>query len=184
MPRLPSFWRKRGDAVPEGDIVTELTQFPQMCSAVPVPVVLAGEHRLALAYRLDLEPRSPIGYETIRPIDPEEIGPVVFVKFEQFTAVKFGHPNDEGLGGHRLWGRGLVPYAVNEVRDSSWLREIVRIDQAHYNYTPGMRDGTRHLVFSFHDTTLEVLTRSFTFETLATSVGRLLPQMQAFVNGP
>jgi len=34
--------------------------------------------------------------------------------------VKFGGPNDEALGGHPLYERGLGRYGVYEVFNSSW----------------------------------------------------------------
>lgn len=191
MPRLPSFWRKRGIVVPEGDIVTELTEFPQMETGAPEPLILMDEHRLALAYYVNVVPPEPGGfYKTVQRRDADEVTLINFVKFDGYSQIRFGYPNDEALGGHRLWGRGLVAYAVCEVKDSSWPRELEKANRAHHRHSADLFDDMRHIIFTFHDSTLEVLFREgpyrsgcFSHEVHATTMAALLPQMQAFVNG-
>jgi hypothetical protein len=46
-------------------------------------------------------------------------------------ATMFGPPNEEAFAGHPLSNRGLQRYAVHEVRDSSWLRGLERMNAVH-----------------------------------------------------
>ena len=52
-------------------------------------------------------------------------------RFEHCYAHMFGPPNDEALRGHPLAGRGLRPYAAFEIRQSSWLRRLERMNSVH-----------------------------------------------------
>src|SRR5262245_51115109 len=103
MPGFPSSDRAGGDTV------TELTEFPGM-TVPPGPLILTNEHRLALAYYLNV-PQQPGFFETIKRQYQGEIRPIVVVIFDGLDGIRFGYPNDEALHGHRLWGRGLKPYA-------------------------------------------------------------------------
>src|SRR5262245_54416781 len=98
-------------------------------------------------------------------------------------AVKFGYPNDEALPGHPLYGRGFVGTAVYEVLESSWVAEVARQNRVRFPDSDVSKWGVRHFLFSFHDSTLEVLCRglevSLSGEPLAAEVSR----MQAWLLG-
>jgi len=47
--------------------------------------------------------------------------PCALASFEGAYAHRFGPPNDEAFAGHPLADRGLRPFALFEVEQSSWL---------------------------------------------------------------
>jgi hypothetical protein len=50
---------------------------------------------------------------------------------------------------------GLLPYAINEVIDSRWDRELTRQNRVKFPNTP---DSTaRHFIVTFHDSTFECI---------------------------
>src|SRR5687768_2548117 len=96
--------------VDEQDGVVEVGDVPQSSVGAPLPVVLADEHRVVLAYHLDTAPQDWDG-SSVRMVDP--VGsdePIAIVQFERCTAHMFGPPNDEAFSGHPLAARGLTPY--------------------------------------------------------------------------
>ena len=90
---------------------------------------------------------------------------MVVVRFRRPYAHMFGPPNDEAFEGHPLAARGLASYAVYEVRRSSWLRRLERMNAVHWNHRPErFLARLRHFVFAFHDATFECIAEGFTFE--------------------
>jgi hypothetical protein len=79
------------------------------------------------------------------------------VKVKPCLAFKFGHPNDEALPGHPLYGRGFEGVAVYEVLESSWIAELARQNRVAFPNSDLSAWGVRHFLFSFHESTLEVL---------------------------
>lgn len=153
------------------DHVRPLTDIPQSSVGAPIPVVIAGEHAVALLFYE--EQRVP-GWDgtTTRVVHEDSTGErVVVVTLNQCTAHFFGPPNDEAFSGHPLYERGLRPYGAFEVQDSSWLRELERRnavhpqhDKAHYMI------GKRHLVLSFHDSTFECIAKGYDIATVPGSI--------------
>ena len=96
-----------------------------------------------------------------------DVGPVLAYEVapggEQYAIVKFigprahyfGSPSDETIRGHPLWELGLRPYGVFEVRKSSWIRALERMNRVHPNHNPSRFAALRHFVFTFHDNTFE-----------------------------
>src|SRR5262245_58849967 len=126
--------------------IVELTQFPDMETGAPEPLILANEHRCALVYYLNAHPSRDCGYEIVRARSDAEMGPVVFVKMEVWL-MHFGYPNGEALGGHPLFKRGLRAFSVQEVIDSTWPSELERANRVHPNHFPEMFDRLRHIIF-------------------------------------
>jgi hypothetical protein len=81
---------------------------------------------------------------------------LVVVRFPLCMYVVFGAPNDEALGGHPLWNRGLEFYSVHEVISSSLIAMLERRNSVHPRHDPELyfRD-TKHYVLTFQDSTLE-----------------------------
>ena len=74
----------------------------------------------------------------------------------------FGPPNDEAFDGHPLASRGLTPYAEFEVIDSSWLRQLEKMNSVHpYHNRERFMANLHHFVFAFHDSTFECIAASF-----------------------
>jgi hypothetical protein len=164
--------------VDQHDRVIELKSVPQSSVGAPIPVLLAGEHDVLLAYYLQ---DAPAGWDgaTVRVVDADSEGePVAVVKFRRCYAHMFGPPNDEAFSGHPLSARGLRPYAVFEVRESSWLRRLEEMNSVHpYHNRTRFMENKRHFVFSFHDTTFECIADGFEIEVTNGSVKSMVPRM-------
>jgi hypothetical protein len=82
------------------------------------------------------------------------------VEFKGGTT-KFGYPNDEALGGHPLYAKGLECYGAFEVINSSWSRQLTEQNRVSFPDMPD-DDTTRHFIFTFHDSTCECLADGYT----------------------
>lgn len=129
-------------AVDRHDRVEELTILPQQSVGAPLPVVLADDGGMVLAYQLEFDDDK-----------------VAMVEFEHVAAHYFGPPNDEALSGHPLHARGLGGYGAYEVHNSSWIRALERMNRVHPSHRPTMYRGLRHFIFTFHDTLFECIAK-------------------------
>jgi hypothetical protein len=75
-------------------------------------------------------------------------------------AFYFGAPNDEALKGHRLWGRGLSQYSLQEVIHSDWIADLERRNRVHPRHSERLFAGLRHFIFTFKEETLECVARA------------------------
>ncbi|MDB5306349.1 MAG: hypothetical protein JWO38_551 [Gemmataceae bacterium] len=156
------------DTVVEHDIGC----FPEL--AVSGPLLMADDGRLVFSFnstRLAAD-----GYHR------DDAGRTV-VRVASCLAFKFGYPNDEALPGHPLYGRGLVGTAVYEVLESSWVAELARQNRVRFPDTDMTRWGVRHFLFSFHDSTLEVLCRGLEVSLSGESLAAEVSRMQAWLLG-
>src|SRR5215471_19329341 len=122
--------------------------FPEL--AVSGPVLMAADDLLVFSFnatRLTSDGRRA------------DAGRAV-VKVNPCLAFKFGYPNDEALGGHPLYARGFHGVAVYEVLGSSWLAALAEQNRVMFPASDLSGRGVRHFLFSFHESTLEVLGRS------------------------
>ena len=141
--------------VDEKDRVVELDDVIQSDAGAPSPVVMSSERVLVLAYRIQ---RKPYVFDG-RVLTDEDIANmrsrVALVEFEMYSAYMFGPPNDEAFHGHPLFSRGLRPYGAYEVKSSSWVRQLERMNSVHSAHKPGSYETLHHYVFAFHDSTFE-----------------------------
>ena len=137
----------------QGDEVVILTDWPQPDAGVPNPRLVANEPSVLLRYNSTKDR-------------------VAIAHFPRVSSVVFGAPNDETLEGHRLWAKGLKHYSVSEVRNSSWIDLLERQNAVHdrHNKTRFL-EGKKHYVFTFHDSTLEII---------ATESSESLPDVRVF----
>lgn len=157
-------------SVDQKDTVVELKDTPQSSVGAPCPVVLATEHKVHLAYYLQNIPEGWDG-SSGRVMDEHTSGePVSLVSFRQPYAHMFGPPNDEAFGGHPLASRGLRPYGVYEIRGSSWIRSLERMNAVHPAHRPEHFADYHHFVFAFHDTTFECVAEAFSVSIRTGSV--------------
>lgn len=80
-----------------------------------------------------------------------------------------GPPNDEAFVGHPLYEKGLRPHGVFEVRNSSWLRALERMNSVHPRHVADLFHGYRHFIFAFQDSTFECIAKSYGHDTRAGS---------------
>lgn len=147
--------------VDDRDIVVELTDVPQSSVGAPCPMVLASEGWLRLAYYLEQSDEDWDG-KTVRMVSETTEGELcALVLFKGIRAHMFGPPNDEAFSGHPLASRGLGPYAVFEVQNSSWIRGLERMNSVHPSHSAARFRAYKHYVFAFHDSTFEAVAEGF-----------------------
>lgn len=161
-------------AVDDLDSVIELDEVPPPSVGAPCPMILSSEHFLHLAYFVQRELDERDGREPrVVGIDSEN-EECTLVKFRQTKAHMFGPPNDEAFDGHPLANRGLTPYTVFEVRNSSWIRGLERMNRVHRCHKPEHYSLFRHFIFAFHDSTFECVAEGFEWKTHEGSVFKTL----------
>lgn len=76
------------------------------------------------------------------------------VEFQRCLLTRFGHPNDEARWG--LPKYASCAYGIYEVKNSSWIKEVVVANRHSF---PATSDDyvRRHFLFTFHDSTFECL---------------------------
>lgn len=161
-------------SVDQKDTVIELSNAPQSSVGAPCPVVFATEHTVHLAYYLQNTPKGWDGSD-VRVMDEHTAGePVALIEFMRPYAHLFGPPNDEAFSGHPLASRGLRPYSVSEIRESSWIRRLERMNAVHPCHKPEHFREYRHFVFAFHDATFECVAHAFTVSFHTGSVAEVV----------
>lgn len=136
-------------AIDERDTVRKL-DLPEMDPNAPYPHVTADEHEMRLSYDLAPEDWDAPKWRRIE---------ITFQGGPQY--VYFGGPNDEALDGHPLYSRGLEPYDVFEVINSSWIRSMERMNSVHPSHNPARFQRLKHYIFTFHDSTFECIAEGF-----------------------
>jgi hypothetical protein len=123
----------------------------QSSVGAPCPLILSNEHELLVAYYMQEQPED---------FELEAIG---LVKFIGFHSYKFGAPNDEAFHGHPLSKNGLKPYGTFVIQDSTWIKELCNQNNVHPYHSDELFKRLSHFIWSFHDTTLEVVAKGYEF---------------------
>jgi hypothetical protein len=149
--------------------------FPQSSVGAPLPHVIADEQNLTIAYIAEVPNQDWDGIN-IRGVTPESEGELcTVVNVQQHIAVQFGPPNDEAIAGHRLYPKGLLPYASFEVLNSSWIKAMETANRIHRHHKPERYARLRHIILTFHDSTIEFVAEGWSTHTERGSVrGALL----------
>ena len=142
----------------EKDSVRLLEDAPQPSVTAPSQAVYATGERLLVAYYV--QDTGGNYAETVTPnLGAGMIGfPVAVINFVEPVAHMFCPPAAEVLSRHPLAERGLEPFGVYEVRDSSWVRQLARLSPAHKVERTA---AARHYVFTFYDQVFECAARGF-----------------------
>lgn len=162
--------------VDERDRVVPLEGVPQSSAGAPIPLVMADESRVVLAYYMTpTRPWTGTPHLTDQTSSDE---PIAIICFDA-EAHMFGPPNDEAFEGHPLANRGLKPYGAFLIEDSSWIRKLERMNRVHYLHRPEPYWRLQHLVFAFHDSTFECVCGSggFDVRTVQGSIYSVIPTM-------
>jgi hypothetical protein len=161
------------------DRVVELRDLPQSSVGAPCPLVVASEHELLVAY---LVQDTPAGWDgtSVRVVGADSAGePAAIVRFERIHATMFGPPNDEAFTGHPLAARGLHPYGAFEVIESSWVRQLDRMNSVHPYHQPERYKAYRHFVLAFHDSTFECVAEGYASQLASGPLNKLAAQAAA-----
>lgn len=159
------------------DRVVELTDLPPSSPGAPLPVVVADEHRLFVAYIVD-EPDPNWDGRSVTVVTPESADETIaLIQFVRYSAHFFGPPNDEAFAGHPLASRGLHPYGAFEVEQSSWLRLLERRNRVHPYHSAASFADLRHFVLAFHDSTFECIARGYEIHLQRSSISGVMQSM-------
>lgn len=158
------------------DKVIKLENVPQSCVGAPGPVVLSDEFRTVLAFYLQDTPERWDG-TSVEVVSHKTERPLAIVEFVLCYDFMFGSPNDEAFQGHPLASRGLHPYGVFEIQNSSWIRQLSRMNSVHPYHKPERFWKKHHLIFAFHDSTFECVTDGFQVEETFGSIESVVPRM-------
>ena len=146
------------------DKVVELNNIPQSSVGAPIPVVLADEHLTIVTYYIQED------------VDDEEA--TAIVSFKRCLAFKFGPPNDEAFRGHPLSSRGLRPYSSFIIENSSWIRELEKMNSVHPYHSHKLFEDYRHFILSFHDSTFECIAEDYEYEILKGKISDAIDRMK------
>lgn len=163
--------------VDEKDKVIELENIPQSSVGAPMPIIMCDDHKLFLAYLLQNAPEN-WDFKSIRVVTADTEDYIALVEFEKYKSLMFGSPNDEAFHGHPLASRGLKPYTVFEIENSSWLRALERMNSAHPYHKPKEYEQLKHFVFAFHDSTFECVAENFNISISRGSIRNVLEEMK------
>ncbi len=164
------------------DRVVELDTAPRPDIGAPIPVLVADEGTVLLAY-ITSEPDPSWDGTWAKVVSPDSADePIAIVRFSRVCAHMLGRPNDEAFEGHPLASRGLRPYAVSEIADSSWIHALERMNAVHPFHRPEHFARYKHFIFAFHDSTFECVAESFTVERCRGSIRSALQRMVEMLN--
>lgn len=98
----------------------------------------------------------------VRGVSPSDLdsSPLLVIEAKRCAEVRFGGPNDESLNGHGLASKGLVGYHLNEVHNSAWIEQVIRVNSVHPYHRDEPFRALRHFVLPFHDEMVEILARA------------------------
>jgi hypothetical protein len=136
-----------------GNELLPLPHVPRPSAGAPLPFLLSTEDTLLLGY---------FGWG-----EPDSDDPIVLLEFHHPFAHYFGAPNDEALEGHPLASRGLQPYSVTEVRESSWIRALAAMNTVHPKHDERTFARLHHYIVTLHDSTFECVARDLQLATAA-----------------
>ena len=141
--------------------LVEIKSIPQSSVGAPCPLVFATEHEVVVTYFLnEVDPDwDGSSVRVISPGSSEE--PSITIKFERVLAHYFGMPNDEAISGHPLSDLGIEPYSYYEVKNSSWIEKHEKMNRVHPYHKKKHYSDYRHFIFTFHDTTFEVIAKGY-----------------------
>jgi hypothetical protein len=103
---------ERALAQAKGEQYAVPAEFPVRWDAgAPMPHLLKNDGRTFLLFFLpELEPTKDESYLRMAVPDEPMAEKIAVVEFERCVCMKMGTPNDEVLGGHPLYGKGLTFY--------------------------------------------------------------------------
>lgn len=140
-------------SIDDADQVVRVSEMPKMDVGAPQPTVFANDSTVIIAYFTpNAKTRDQDGH--------------AFVTFSHWLAYMFGPPNDEAFEGHPLATRGLEPYRAYQVENSSWLRQLERMNEVHPNHKPELFQNYTHYILTFKERTFECIARSFSASVL------------------
>jgi hypothetical protein len=140
----------------EDDFAEVTFDLPYPSSSVSDPTLVVSDRMLELAYTSD-DLSFLARFRGVVPLRDDEFR----VKAEFGSTVHlFGYPNDEALSCHPLYNRGLKPYSISLVRNSSWIKSTMIANRVHRGHRDEFYADRQHMIICFQDSTFECLFRT------------------------
>lgn len=159
-------------SIDDKDTVVELNEMPQSPVGAPNPVVLSAESKTIVSYYIQ---ENDLDYMN-------EFESIAIISFERCRSTMFGPPNDEAFSGHPLYSKGLRPYSAFIIENSSWLRNMIKMNSVHPNHNEKHFKDYKHYVLSFHDSTFECIAESFSVEIVNDTISNVINLMKEKLN--
>lgn len=128
------------------DQLVRITDFPLASAGAPVPVVLADEHTVVLVYYMDQEDKMAV------------------ITFSRCLTYKSGPPNEEAISGHPFYCKGLRPNTFYRVNHSSWIKDMITMNEVHPYHKERQYDDYIHYMLCFHDSIFECVAEKINSE--------------------
>ena len=164
-------------SVDHKDRVIPITDIPQSSVGAPIPIVLSDEFVTVVSFYIGTTTEGRDGTRVSVVSADAERETVALVRFSICYASFFGPPNDEAFAGHPLASRGLTPYAAFLIEDSSWIRQLERMNSVHPYHKPERYQASNHYILSFHDSTFECVADGYRTELHEGSVRNAISRM-------
>lgn len=147
--------------------VKRLQGVPPCEFGAPLPAVMADDWRVTLFYVVE-EIDADWDGQTVSVIGPNtpDRG-IAVIRFDRPYAQFLGPPDEEIVHTHPYARLGLSPCAAFEVDQSDWIAEMRGRSHLLRPHAEARFDALRHLIFTFHDTTFEILANGFEIEIQA-----------------
>jgi hypothetical protein len=170
---------ERNLAAAKGEPFAVPIEFPLSWDVgAPLPYLMQSDDRTFLAFFLsDVDPKWDGTYVKVRKPNSDLAEKLALVEFERCVCTKMGTPNDEVLHGHPLYGRGLEGYEAMSVENSTWLRDLEKINAVHEYYDAESWRALKHYILPFHDSTFECVASGFRVETFQVPLPALLAEV-------
>ena len=165
-------------SVDSQDRVIKLKDVPQADVGAPQPLVLSDERTTLLAYSVQRKPH-PFDDRVLTGADVKLFeDEAALVEFRSCQSFMFGAPNDEAFSGHPLADRGLSPYGAFEIENSSWIRQLEKMNSVHPEHQSGWLLTLKHFIFAFHDSTFECVASGLSWSAHSGSPESLFTEMR------
>ena len=163
------------------DRVRKVDDVPRFSVGAPLPFLLGEESRLVLGYFAGPDAPAQAADVPLVSSAGAKDDLVGIILFEGVWAQSWGPPNDEVA--HRLYDRGLRPYGMYEVANSTWIRRLEEMNRVHPHHQRGLFSRLRHFVLSFHDSTFECCCQRYSSRIIRGSITECMDQMVATLRG-
>jgi hypothetical protein len=131
---------------------------PKWDIGAPLPhLVSNGSRAYVVCFADEPDPDWDGTYVTMVSPADENPSPLMVIELRGCRDIWLGGPNDEGVHGHPLYGRGLEAYRAHEVLNSAWIQEAIRVNSVHPNHSDPSFRQLHHYVLLFHDEMVEAL---------------------------
>ena len=157
-------------AASERHYIIHLGPYPMPDDIVELDLGVRPEAAVSGAVCLQTESGTFLTFNAMRPTG--RMGPygeyhadagTAVVEFKRCLVSRFGYPNDEARWGIPQYKD--VSYGIYEVKNSSWVEEVVRLNRFRFpNTSDDWIRRTRHFLFAFHDDTFECLAGDLSLE--------------------